>query len=80
MISLEQLLTMLVCTFVFEINIFCRSRDPKVLDECDVVVDVGGVYDPEKMRFDHHQRSVHVCLTAGGWLKPKLGSGVKNKS
>lgn len=23
-----------------------RSRDPAVLDECDVVIDVGGVYDP----------------------------------
>ncbi|XP_054716616.1 MYG1 exonuclease-like [Uloborus diversus] len=34
-----------------------RSRDMKVLDECDIVVDVGGVYDPETHRYDHHQRS-----------------------
>lgn len=33
-----------------------RSRDPAVLDTCDVVVDVGGVYDPAKKRYDHHQR------------------------
>eukprot|EP01116_Phalansterium_solitarium_P009337 TRINITY_DN23447_c0_g1_i1.p2 TRINITY_DN23447_c0_g1~~TRINITY_DN23447_c0_g1_i1.p2 ORF type:complete len:329 (-),score=97.98 TRINITY_DN23447_c0_g1_i1:97-1083(-) len=32
-----------------------RSRDPKELAECDVVVDVGGVYDPETHRYDHHQ-------------------------
>jgi len=34
-----------------------RSRDPKVLEECDVVVDVGGVYDPATHRYDHHQRT-----------------------
>lgn len=33
-----------------------RTRDPKVLDTCDIVVDVGGVYDPSKHRYDHHQR------------------------
>lgn len=34
-----------------------RSRDPKVLDSCDIVVDVGGEYSPEKHRYDHHQKS-----------------------
>ncbi|KAI1797874.1 GAMM1 protein [Ganoderma leucocontextum] len=33
-----------------------RSRDPAVLDTCDIVVDVGGVYDEKAQRFDHHQR------------------------
>lgn len=33
-----------------------RSRDPSVLDTCDIVVDVGGVYDANGNRFDHHQR------------------------
>jgi uncharacterized UPF0160 family protein len=33
-----------------------RSRDPAVLDSCDIVVDVGAVYDESKQRFDHHQR------------------------
>jgi uncharacterized UPF0160 family protein len=33
-----------------------RSRDPAVLDTCDIVVDVGGVYDEAVQRFDHHQR------------------------
>ena len=33
-----------------------RSRDPKVLATCDILVDVGGQYDPEAFRFDHHQR------------------------
>ncbi|KZT60347.1 metal-dependent protein hydrolase [Calocera cornea HHB12733] len=33
-----------------------RSRDPAKLDVCDIVVDVGAIYDPAKNRFDHHQR------------------------
>ncbi|CAH8445888.1 unnamed protein product [Heterobilharzia americana] len=33
-----------------------RSRDPNILSTCDVVVDVGGVYDPKTFRFDHHQK------------------------
>lgn len=33
-----------------------RTRDPNVLSTCDIVVDVGGVYDPTKHRYDHHQR------------------------
>ncbi|KAK4472461.1 hypothetical protein MN116_003711 [Schistosoma mekongi] len=33
-----------------------RSRDPDVLSVCDIVVDVGSVYDPETYRFDHHQK------------------------
>lgn len=33
-----------------------RSRDPAVLDKCDVVVDVGAVFDPAKRRYDHHQK------------------------
>ncbi len=32
-----------------------RSRDPKVIESADYVFDVGGIYDPEKNRFDHHQ-------------------------
>ncbi|KAH9496857.1 UPF0160 protein myg1, mitochondrial [Bulinus truncatus] len=34
-----------------------RTRDPALLETCDIVVDVGGVYDPSKHRYDHHQRS-----------------------
>ncbi|XP_015471401.1 UPF0160 protein MYG1, mitochondrial isoform X1 [Parus major] len=34
-----------------------RTRDPQRLAACDVVVDVGGEYDPGRHRYDHHQRS-----------------------
>lgn len=32
-----------------------RTRDPEVIKRGDIVVDVGGVYDPLYLRFDHHQ-------------------------
>lgn len=38
-------------------SIVVRTRDPKILEKCDCLVDVGGVYDPEKDLFDHHQKS-----------------------
>lgn len=34
-----------------------RTRDPAKLASCDIVVDVGGEYDPQRHRYDHHQRS-----------------------
>jgi len=33
-----------------------RSRDPEQINSADIVFDVGQVYDPEKKRFDHHQK------------------------
>src|SRR3989344_6892633 len=38
----------------FEIEVI-RSRDKSDGDSGDYVVDVGGVYDPSRQRFDHHQ-------------------------
>lgn len=39
-----------------------RTRDPKVLEECDIVVDVGGIYDHSKKRYDHHQKGFEETL------------------
>lgn len=32
-----------------------RTRDENVIEKSDYVVDVGGIYEPSKNRFDHHQ-------------------------
>ena len=42
---------------VFEV---IRSRDPEVVINADIAIDVGGVYDPEVSRFDHHMKEVPV--------------------
>ncbi len=37
-----------------------RTRDETVIAGGDIVVDVGGVYDADKQRFDHHQNGAPV--------------------
>jgi len=34
-----------------------RTRNPKVIESCQFVIDVGNVYDPANNAFDHHQWS-----------------------
>ncbi len=38
---------------IFEI---IRTRDPKIVETGDYVYDIGGVYNEDKNRFDHHQK------------------------
>ncbi len=33
-----------------------RTRNPELIAQADIVLDVGGVYDADADRFDHHQR------------------------
>lgn len=49
-----------------------RSRDPKVLETLDAVLDVGGVYDPARDRYDHHQKGFNEVFGHG--FSTKLSS------
>lgn len=46
-----------------------RSRDDAILKDCDIVVDVGGIYAPDKLRFDHHQKTFEHTL---GSIRPEF--------
>ena len=50
----------IILQFVFELAFVVyrvvRTRDERELDKCDIVLDVGGVYDPRFHRYDHHQK------------------------
>lgn len=46
-----------------------RSRDDNILKECDIVVDVGGVFDKDKNLFDHHQKSFEHTFSS---LRPEF--------
>ena len=50
-----------------------RTRDKKLFATGDIVIDVGGIFDPEKRRFDHHQESYKGTLSSAGmvlnWLE-----------
>jgi len=37
----------------------------KVLETLDAVLDVGGVYDPSRDRYDHHQKGFHEVFGHG---------------
>lgn len=39
----------------FKSSELIRTRDPELLKTADIVLDVGGVYDPANHRYDHHQ-------------------------
>ena len=39
-----------------------RSRDRAVLDNCHIVVDVGGEFCHEKRRYDHHQKDFYLTM------------------
>lgn len=39
-----------------------RTRDPEVLKDCNIVVDVGGVHDDSLRRYDHHQREFNAAF------------------
>uniref|UniRef100_A0A8C9DRL5 MYG1 exonuclease n=1 Tax=Prolemur simus TaxID=1328070 RepID=A0A8C9DRL5_PROSS len=47
-----------------------RTRDPEKLASCDIVVDVGGEYDPQRHRYDHHQRSFTETMSSLSPGKP----------
>ncbi|CAD2108710.1 hypothetical protein YYG_01410 [Plasmodium vinckei petteri] len=64
-----------------------RTRDQALLDKCDIVVDVGGIYDHEKKRYDHHQREFNegldenhnIRLSSAGLIYKHYGKEVLRK-
>lgn len=63
-----------------------RTRNPAQIEQADVALDVGGIYDNSKFRYDHHQREfteVHegtsVKLAACGLIWRHFGSIVITK-
>jgi uncharacterized UPF0160 family protein len=45
-----------------------RTRDLSLLNQCEYVCDVGGVYDPSRKRFDHHQAEYTDNLSSAGMV------------
>ncbi|CEF63041.1 UPF0160 protein MYG1, mitochondrial [Strongyloides ratti] len=41
-----------------------RSRNQEKLDCCTIVVDVGGIFSHEKLRYDHHQRTFNETMAS----------------
>jgi uncharacterized UPF0160 family protein len=45
-----------------------RSRSPDELNSCEFVCDVGGIYNPDIKRFDHHQVDYKGTLSSAGMI------------
>jgi uncharacterized UPF0160 family protein len=45
-----------------------RTRDLQLLTDCEYVCDVGGIYDPARKRFDHHQSEYTGDLSSAGMV------------
>lgn len=45
-----------------------RTRDHDQLDCCEYVCDVGGIYDPQRKLFDHHQVEYQGPLSSAGMV------------
>lgn len=62
---------MLKCLPTYKDAEIVRSRDREVLKDCDIVVDVGDVYDHSAKRYDHHQKGFTETLSS---ILPRLGA------
>ena len=49
--------TMLLYTDAYKSSVIVRTRQEDVFDRVDILCDVGGVYDPAKQKYDHHQKT-----------------------
>jgi uncharacterized UPF0160 family protein len=56
-------------------TVVVRTRDPAVLAECDIVLDVGGEFDPARRRFDHHQHDYRGDRSSAGMVLDWLRAG-----
>lgn len=45
-----------------------RTRNKDLLDKCEFVCDVGGIYDPKQKLFDHHQSEYSGQLSSAGMI------------
>ncbi len=45
-----------------------RTRDMQKLESCEYVCDVGGIYNPGKKRFDHHQVEYEGDFSSAGMI------------
>lgn len=67
----DDVLAMAILSTLYPYHQIIRSRDPDLLDLCDILVDVGGHYDHHGKRYDHHlhnpplDKNKHVLSSAG---------------
>ena len=61
----DEIFALAVLNLTFSELEIVRSRNESEYNNADIIVDVGHVYDPENLIFDHHQRSFALKRKAG---------------
>jgi uncharacterized UPF0160 family protein len=61
----DEIFALAVLNLIYPDLEIVRSRDENVYKNVDIIVDVGHVYDPENLIFDHHQRSFSIKRESG---------------
>ena len=59
---------LLILFDLIDIEGIVRTRDLKVLETCEFVCDVGGIYDDSIKRFDHHQVGYKGSYSSAGMI------------
>jgi len=77
----DDVLAVTILDKLFKIKIV-RTRDNKIInsnDDNNIVVDVGGIYDPHNNKFDHHQENCLATFEEHGKI-PLSSSGMVYKT
>ena len=61
----DEIFALAVLKLVYPDLEIVRSRDENIYKSADIIVDVGHVYDPDRLIFDHHQRSFILKRASG---------------
>jgi uncharacterized UPF0160 family protein len=61
----DEIFALAVLKLIFPDLEIVRSRKENLYKNVDIIVDVGGVYDPEDLIFDHHQRNFSIKRESG---------------
>lgn len=51
----DEVMAMVILNLAFPGSSYSRTRSMEAIRKADIVIDVGDKYDPETLRFDHHQ-------------------------
>ncbi len=83
----DEVLAFTILNYVFENCILERTRDQKIIEEGDIIIDVGKIYDPVNNKFDHHQEGCNelfyeksnIPMSSVGMVYKKYGKSYLNK-
>lgn len=70
-----------ILSVLFPSHGILRTRDEEKIKQCEIVIDVGKIYDPDNDKFDHHQKGCEeyfnkyskVLLSSAGMVYKKYG-------